>query len=98
MGKTYVCAVFKPINEARLVVPYHVAVVGHGPVCCPLVHDQLHRLDPAVEMGMEIPRNRGIRNLIMLLLNLIFAVSDENGMLKGALMRKEPPDEAVPVL
>jgi hypothetical protein len=49
-------------------------------------------------MGVEIPRNCGIRNLIMLLLNLIFAVSDKNGMLKSALMRKEPPDEAVPVL
>jgi hypothetical protein len=49
-------------------------------------------------MGVEIPRNCGIRNLIMFLLNLIFAVSDEDGMLKGALMRKEPPDETVPVL
>jgi hypothetical protein len=51
-----------------------VAIIGHRPVCCPLVHDQLHRLDAAVEVGVEVPGNGGIRNLIMLMVRLVLPI------------------------
>ena len=72
------CAILKPVDETRLVVPDHVAVVGHRSVYCPLVHDQLHRLDPVVEMCVEIPGNGGIGDLIMLLLGLVLAVLNKD--------------------
>jgi hypothetical protein len=95
---TYVCTILKPVDETRLVVPDHVAIIGHRPVRCALVHDQLHRFDTAVEVGVEIPGNGGIGNLIMLMVRLVLSIPDENCVLEDTSLGEELLDEVVPVL
>src|SRR5690242_9112985 len=68
---TYMGSAVKPVDKARLGVAQYVGVVGQCLVCCSLVHDQLHRLDAAIEVRVEIPGNGRIGNLIVLRLALV---------------------------
>lgn len=48
-------------------------------------------------MRVEIPRNRGVRNLVTLMLGLFITIPDQNRVFKDALLGEEFLDKIVPV-
>jgi len=88
--------VVEPVHKACLAALDPVTITGQWPVCCPLLHDQLHRLDATVEMRMEVSGQGRIRDLILLLL-VVFLVPDQNCVPEDALLGKELLNKIVPI-
>lgn len=64
-----------PVDQTGLRVLDPVAVAGEWSIRRPLFHDQLHVLDTAVEVRVEVSRECGVGNLVLLVC-LVFDVGD----------------------
>lgn len=66
---------FKPVHQASLIILDAVAVAWQWSIRYTLIDDQLHMLDSAAEMCVEISCNGGICNLV-LLVRCVLGVGD----------------------
>lgn len=73
-----------------------MTVIRKGPIGYPLVQDELHCLDAALKMRVEVSGERGVRQLV-LLLRMRFGILAKNRVSEDALMREESLDEVVPI-
>jgi hypothetical protein len=89
-------AAVEPVDKARFCVLYPVTLAGEGAICCALLHDELHVLDTAIEVRVEISRQRGVCDFI-LLVGLVLDVDNVHRVPEDALGREELLNEAIPV-
>lgn len=73
-----------------------MAIPRQRPIRGALLHDQLHVLDPTVEMRVEVSWKRGVCDFV-LLVGLIFDVGDVDRVTEDTLGREELAHEHVPV-
>lgn len=85
-----------PVDQTGLCVLNPVAIAGKRSVRRPLFHDQLHVLDTAVKVRVEVSRKCGVGYLVLLVC-LVFDVGDVYRVSEYALRGEELIDEAVPV-
>lgn len=90
-------ATFKPRHHARLVGLDHMtAIVGWWELRS-LIHDQLDIPDTAVELRVEVSRQRMVSDVVRLL-RLLVLICVRYRVPEDAVLGKEHPDEVVPIL
>ena len=87
---------FKPVHNACFRVLDQVAVPGQWPVGDAPVHDQLHVLDAALEMRMEVSGD-GRESDLVLLITILFIVGKVQRVAEYAVGREETVHESRPV-
>lgn len=86
----------KPLHEAGLGVLHTEAVALDGLLGETLVHDELHLLDAALKVGVEVPR-QGRAGDLVLFIGLLLAVDDVDRVPEDTQGREEPVDKVDPV-
>jgi len=88
--------VFVPVHHAGIGVLDEMAIARQRLVRHALVHDQLYVLDPAVEVRVQVSRERRERDLVLLVVTLV-ADDFVDRVPEDASSREEAVDEFVPV-
>lgn len=87
----------EPVNQTSVGVLNTIAVPRQRFVNNTLVHDELHALHTAAEVGVEVSGDRGKGDFVLLIASVLGSLPQVEGVSENTVGGEESSDEHVPV-